>query len=169
MKSKQIALRISVAPTSIYFAFNMLDDTVGGYSEEKRKLRQAIAIALDFEEYIEIFLNGRGIPAHSPLPPGLFGYLEGEGRDKPLYIRLGSTGDTGRIANLLKEARRLLAEAGYPGGQDSKGNPLIISFDNTWTSAGASAALTWMRKKLERTRYHLGKPHHRLQPLSRQG
>ena len=46
--------------------------------ERARKLRQAIAIAVDFEEYISIFANGRGIPAQSPIPPGIFGYREGE-------------------------------------------------------------------------------------------
>ena len=33
---------------------------------------------MDYEEYIEIFLNGRGIPSHNPIPPGIFGYEEGE-------------------------------------------------------------------------------------------
>ena len=43
-----------------------------------RKLRQAISIAVDFEEFISIFANGRGIAAQSPIPPGIFGYREGE-------------------------------------------------------------------------------------------
>ncbi len=148
LRSKQIALRINVDPTTVYFAFNMLDDTVGGYSEEKRKLRQAISIALDNEEYIEIFLNGRGVSAYSPLPPGIFGYLEGPDGINP-YTHDWDPQSNRPSRKSIEEARRLLAEAGYPGGQDSKGNPLIISFDNTWTSAGASAALTWMRKQLE--------------------
>jgi oligopeptide transport system substrate-binding protein len=39
---------------------------------------QAISIAIDQEEFISIFLNGRGIAAQSPLPPGIFGYEAGE-------------------------------------------------------------------------------------------
>ena len=43
-----------------YMGFNMLDPVVGGYTEAQQKLRQAISIALNQEEFISIFLNGRG-------------------------------------------------------------------------------------------------------------
>ena len=148
LKGKHIVLRTNVRPTTIYFAFNMLDDTVGGYTVEKQKLRQAISIALDYEEFIEIFLNGRGIVSHSPLPPGIFGYETGETGINP-YIYDWDKSSERPVRKSIEEARQLLAEAGYPGGQDSNGNPLIVSFDNTWTSAGATSRLTWMRNKLE--------------------
>ncbi len=148
LKAKDIVLRTSVQPTTYYLAFNMLDDTVGGYTTEKQKLRQAISIALDYEEFTEIFLNGRGVVSHTPLPPGIFGYESGERGINPYMYNWDA--DTNRpVRKSIEAARQLLAEAGYPGGQDSKGNPLIISFDNTWNSAGATARLTWMRKKLE--------------------
>jgi len=148
LKAKHIVLRTSVAPTTVYLAFNMLDDTVGGYTPEKQKLRQAISIALDYEEYIEIFLNGRGIVSHSPLPPGIFGYEAGETGINP-YIYDWDASTNRPVRKSIEAARQLLAEAGYPGGQDSKGNPLVVSFDNTWNSAGATSRLTWMRNKLE--------------------
>lgn len=148
LKAKRIVLRTSVEPTTIYLAFNMLDDTVGGYTPEKQKLRQAISIALNYEEYIEIFRNGRGVVSHSPLPPGIFGYESGEAGINA-YLYDWDTSTNRPIRKSIEEARRLLAEAGYPGGQDHKGNPLIVSFDNTWTSAGATSQLTWMRNKLE--------------------
>ena len=148
LKAKQITLRTSVEPTTIYLAFNMLDDTVGGYTPEKQKLRQAISIAVDYEEYIEIFLNGRGVLSQSPLPPGIFGYEEGKAGINP-YTHDWDVRTNRPTRKSIEEARQLLAEAGYPGGQDSKGNPLIISYDNTLNTAGGTARLTWIRKKLE--------------------
>jgi len=44
---------------------------VGGLSERARKLRQAVSIAVDWEEFISIFANGRGTPGMGPLPPGI--------------------------------------------------------------------------------------------------
>ena len=148
LKAKRIILRTSVKPTTVYLAFNMLDDTLGGYTPEKQKLRQAISIALDYEEYIEIFLNGRGVLSQSPLPPGIFGYEEGEVGINP-YLYDWDAHTNRPIRKSIEEARRLLAEAGYPGGQDRKGNPLIVTFDNTLNTAGGTAPLTWMRNKLE--------------------
>ncbi|NCT57221.1 MAG: peptide ABC transporter substrate-binding protein, partial [Legionella sp.] len=56
-------------PTIQYLGFNMLDPIVGGHSERARKLRQAISIAIDYNEHIAIFLNGRGVAAQAPIPP----------------------------------------------------------------------------------------------------
>lgn len=70
--------------------FNMLDPVVGGRTEQEkqaaRKLRQAISIAVDYEEYISIFANGRGLPAQSPIPPGIEGYRDGEAGINPLFM-----------------------------------------------------------------------------------
>ena len=67
----------------MYMGFNMLDPVVGGDSERARKLRQAISIAIDQEEFISIFLNGRGTPAMNPMPPGIFGNMPGEDGHQP--------------------------------------------------------------------------------------
>ena len=148
MKAKRIVLRTNVEPTTRYLAFNMLDDTVGGYTGERQKLRQAISIVLDYEEFIEIFINGRGVASQSPIPPGIFGYEAGESGINP-YVYNWDAEKQRPIRKSIEEARQLLAEAGYPGGQNSKGDPLVVSFDNAWNSAGATAYLTWMRNKLE--------------------
>ena len=71
MKNKGIDLQTAVSSSIFYTGFNMLDPIVGGDGERAAKLRQAISIAVDFEEYISIFLNGRGIPAHGVIPPGI--------------------------------------------------------------------------------------------------
>ena len=59
MQQKGIRLQTAVTTSIFYMGFNMLDDIVGGHSEQARKLRQAIAIAIDYEEYISIFMNGQ--------------------------------------------------------------------------------------------------------------
>ena len=148
MKSKGIVLRTSVRPTTRYLAFNMLDDTVGGNTVEKQKLRQAISIVLDYEEYVEIFYNGRGVSSHSPIPPGIFGYAGGESGMNS-YVYNWDAAKQRPVRKSIEEAWQLLAEAGYPDGQDSNGNPLVVTFDNAWNFAGATPHIMWMRNKLE--------------------
>ncbi|HHL40850.1 MAG TPA: peptide ABC transporter substrate-binding protein [Deltaproteobacteria bacterium] len=148
MKDKGIRLITSVRPSTYYIGFNMLDDVVGGYGEEKRKLRRAIAIALDYEEYIEIFNNGRGIPAMGPLPPGIFGYIEGREGINP-YVYDWDEQRGAPVRKSIDEARRLLAEAGYPGGRDREGRPLIITFDNAWTGPDSASLINWYINRLK--------------------
>jgi ABC-type transport system substrate-binding protein len=51
----------------------------------------------------------------------------------------------------LEVARRLLAEAGYPGGRDAKtGQPLVIYFDTVARGAGDKAAFDWYRQQFEK-------------------
>src|SRR5579859_1785041 len=86
MERKGISLSTSVDISTGYLAFNWEDPVVGGPSEKSRKLRQAISIALDIEEQISIFANGRGIAAQGPIAPGIFGYREGrEGINPVVY------------------------------------------------------------------------------------
>ena len=87
--TKAYGLQTSVATSTFYMGFNMLDPVVGGTRERGRKLRQAMSIAIDQEEYISIFANGRGIPAQGPIPPGIFGYRDGKAGHEPLHVRLG--------------------------------------------------------------------------------
>ena len=146
MKKKGIRLQTSVSPSVFYIGFNMLDDIVGGNQTQSRKLRQAISIALDYEEYISIFMNGRGIAAHSPLPPGIFGYQEGkDGINEVVYDWDGQKATRKPLAF----AKKLLAEAGYPGGINPKTNkPLILNYDATSSSGpDDKARLNWMRKQ----------------------
>src|SRR5690606_2763863 len=67
MREKGIQLSTSVATSTFYLAFNWLDPVVGGDSERARKLRQAISIAVDWEEFISIFQNDRGIAGQGPI------------------------------------------------------------------------------------------------------
>jgi ABC-type transport system substrate-binding protein len=107
-----IALEIAPELDVYYHAFNMRDPVLG----KNKYLRQALALSFDTERYNEIFLNGRGIDAQGPLPPGMFGY------DPSLRNPYK--------AHDLARARELLAKAGYPGGIDPKtGKPLELAYD----------------------------------------
>ncbi len=148
MRKKGIRLLTSVLPSTYYTGFNMLDPTVGGYSIAARKLRQAVSIALDYEEYIEIFANGRGIASMSPLPPGIFGYVKGKDGINP-YVYDWDALRNRPARKSIEYARRLLEEAGYPGGRDSEGRPLTITFDNPWTGADSTPMINWYIKRFK--------------------
>jgi ABC-type transport system substrate-binding protein len=153
MIARGIKLRTTVGVSTYYTGFNMLDPIVGGYSERKRKLRQAISIAVDEEERISIFLNGRGIPAQGPLPPGIFGYEGGCAGSNP-YVYDCVDGIVKRKP--IEEARRLLAEAGYPAGRDAEsGKPLLLYFDATAVGPEDKAILDWMVKQLKKLNVQL--------------
>jgi ABC-type transport system substrate-binding protein len=113
----------AVVPSVYYLGFNMTDAVVGTPAGEKgRRLRQAMSLAVDSREFTRIFQNGRGVPAQSPLPPGLFGYDEN-------YVNPFRRVD-------LERAAALLREAGYPGGVDPQtGRALHLTFDTGDTSA----------------------------------
>ncbi|HEY8123517.1 MAG TPA: ABC transporter substrate-binding protein [Myxococcota bacterium] len=118
---------------SYIIGFNMIDPTIGwGANEQERerhrKLRQAITIAIDWDEYSKIFPKKAGETAMSPLPAGIYGSREG--------TLAGVNPFTHRVVNgkavrrSLAEAKRLMVEAGYPRGRDAKtGKPLVINYD----------------------------------------
>jgi ABC-type transport system substrate-binding protein len=64
-RDKGIVLIKGVDPTVFFFGFNMTDPIVG----KNKPLRQAMSMAFNREEYIDLMLNGRGIPAKGPIPP----------------------------------------------------------------------------------------------------
>ncbi|NEW60429.1 ABC transporter substrate-binding protein [Sulfurovum sp. bin170] len=148
MREKGIVLRGSVQPSVFYLAFNMVDPVVGGYSESAKKLRQAISIAQNEEEYISIFQNERGIPAQGLIPPGIFGYLEGEvGTNRVVYDWVEGK----RVRKSLEIAKKLLAEAGYPNGISTKtGKPLKLYYDTTATGPDDRARMDWRRKQFDK-------------------
>ena len=119
--------------SSWYLGFNMLDPVVGrGDTPERqaknRKLRQALSIAIDWEEFTRIFPKKGGETAMGPLPAGLFGSRHG--------TTAGVNAVTHRVQGdeirrrPVDDARQLLAQAGYPDGRDAQsGRPLVLNYD----------------------------------------
>jgi len=152
MEERGIRLHTSIAPSTFYMAFNYNDPVVGGKDEKSRdrarKLRQAVSIAIDWEEYISIFANGRGIPGMGPLPPGIFGYRgDAQGTNPVVYDWV----DGKAKRKPIEAARRLLAEAGYPDGREANtGQPLVLYLDTTDRGPDDAARLNWYRKQFSK-------------------
>ncbi|WP_083503800.1 ABC transporter substrate-binding protein [Legionella nautarum] len=149
MLDKKMKLTQTTDPTIFYIGFNMLDPVVGGKSERARKLRLAISIAVNYDEHIAIFLNGRGKAAQGPIPPGIFGFKEGAAGINP-YVYEWDGSKPKRKS--IEVAKALMREAGYPGGRDSKtAKPLILNYDVAVTGGpDDKAQLDWMRKQFAR-------------------
>lgn len=67
------------------------------------RVRQAISRAIDRDQICKVVLKGHGTPAYTMLPPGFPGYTGDELKGVQQYD--------------LPQARKLLADAGYPGGK----------------------------------------------------
>ena len=148
MKEKEIQLLTAVTTSTFYTGFNMRDDIVGGEGEPARKLRQAIAIAVDFEEFISIFANGRGIPAQGPVPPGIFGNKSGEAGVNP-YVYNWVNGKAERKS--IDVAKTLMIEAGYFGGRDAEtGQGLVLYLDTPAAGPDSKANFDWLRKQFNK-------------------
>ncbi len=170
MREKGIRFLGGVQPTVMYFGFNMLDPVIGGLDDRHRKLRQAISIAVNMEEYISIFLNGRGVAAQGPLPPGIFGYAPPpEGINPVVY-----DWRAGRLQRKpIEVARQLLAAAGFPDGIDpTTGRPLKLYFEAVGSGPDDQARLAWLRKQFARLGVDLvirATDYNRFQDKMRQG
>lgn len=111
----------------IFRGFNMEDSLLGGYTEEKKALRKAICLALDWDELNEAYYNGTALVYDGMIPPGLDGYPE-----------------DGRLPNAwrgpdLERSREYLAKAGYPNGE---GLPTIDYYTSSGATSERMAALT---------------------------
>ena len=131
--SKGLDFVQSADVNSYIIGFNMLDPVLGASTDaaqdvRNRKLRQAISIAIDWEEYAKIFPKKAGATAMSPLPMGIPGSREGTAAGvNPVTHRL--QGDQ-PVRRSIADAKALLAEAGYVDGRDARsGKPLVLNYD----------------------------------------
>ncbi len=151
----------SVEPQNWYLGFNWLDPVVGkGDTPEQqaknRALRHALSIAIDWEEgYGRVFTQKAGEAAMGPLPAGTFGSRHGEPGDIDRVTHRLVDGRPQRRP--LDEARRLLAEAGYPDGRDARtGKPLVLNYDyQRVPTPEYRAELDWMVKQFAKLNVQL--------------
>ncbi|MGE3772956.1 MAG: ABC transporter substrate-binding protein [Gammaproteobacteria bacterium] len=145
MRAKRMKLAVATQPTIVYLGFNMLDPVVGGDGRRARALRQALSIAIDIEEMISIFANGRGIPAQGPIPPGIFGHREGAAGINPIVY---DWQDGRPVRKPLARAQALMVEAGYPDGRNpATGKPLTLYFDAFASGPDYKPLFNWYRKQ----------------------
>jgi ABC-type transport system substrate-binding protein len=99
------------------FKFNMKDPVVGGYTPQKRALRQAIGYALNIPGYIELMMNGRALPLKTIVPHPIAGSEWTQPAEYFTYNR--------------EMAAKKLVEAGYPNGQGLP--PIVFEYRSATT------------------------------------
>lgn len=113
LKRRQINLLSNPEFEIRYVGFNFDDPLL----RDNLKLRQALALSYNIARRID-HAGGQLISAHSVIPPNVAGH------DKKFRNRF--------VRYDLEQARRLLAEAGFPGGIDPRtGKPLTLTFDQS--------------------------------------
>ncbi len=108
MTQRGVKMETGAYPSIFYCGFNMNDPTYGGYTPAKRKLRQAVSLSIDSEEYISLMYQGLAKKSEFMLPQGLTGY-------DPTFVNPYRVYDP-----RLVKAKQLLADAGYPNAIDPK-------------------------------------------------
>lgn len=132
-RARGIELEKDVELSTWYVMFNMQDPIIG----TNAKLRQALTLAFDTKTGNEIFFNGIWLETQQLLPPGIFGY------DKTFV-------NPYRQYN-LEEAKKLIAEAGYPNGIDPKtGQPLKLVWDAAADSGASRQMAEYDKSQFEK-------------------
>ena len=110
-RERGMRLEKDVEPSTFWISLNMRDPLLG----QNKKLRQALSACYDSKTYSDIFWSSVAPVAEQLIPPGIPGHSR-EWRNPYGFD--------------LEKAKRLIAEAGYPGGIDPQtGRPLEITMD----------------------------------------
>jgi oligopeptide transport system substrate-binding protein len=105
-KEKGIGLIVSPSLDVTYTAFNHDLELFS----KNTKLRQAMSLAFDIKKSNKLFNNSTALPAQSVVPPGIAGFIKGY--ENP-YRSYGQP-------EKLAQAKKLLDDAGFPGGKGLK-------------------------------------------------
>ncbi len=93
------------------------------------KVRQALAAAVDRSDIVEKITRGGQQPAHSFTPPGVGSYVPPDG-----------------LKGNYDDARRLLAEAGYPGGKGLPPLEIMINSSGNHRAIAEAIQEMWRRE-----------------------
>jgi ABC-type transport system substrate-binding protein len=168
---KGILLPRTVDLSSSYMGFNWLDPVVGqGDTPEQRiknrKLRQALSIAIDWDEFNRIFPKAAGEVAQGPLPGGVFGsrhatreglnptthrWVDGQAVRRPIE-------DARRRGRLPRRTRRTQRQT--PGAELRLWPP---------RHARGQGHTGLDQQAVRQAGHPVGDPRHRLQPVPGQG
>ena len=118
------ALRITPILGTAYYSLNTRVPPLND-----RRVRRALALALDRKAIVETVTRAREKPALSFTPDGIAGY--------PGAKKLKPDAD---------EARRLLAEAGFPGGAGFPKLELIFNSNETYRAIAEAVQFMWKRE-----------------------
>lgn len=94
----------------------------------ERRVRRALALAVDREALVEKVLRGGQLPARAFTPPGTAGYSS-----------------AAWIPTDVPQAQRLLAEAGYPGGVGAPVIDLVFNTSETHRLVAEAVQEMWRR------------------------
>ncbi len=100
-------------------------------------LRKAFSAAIDRQNIIDNVTKGNQTPAHSFAPPGIFGNVAD---DKSI----GAYAVEGTYADRLAQAKKWIAEAGYP---DGKGLKVVLMHNTSESHAKIAQAVQAMWKE----------------------
>jgi oligopeptide transport system substrate-binding protein len=130
LKARGMKLRKDMEISTFYISFNCSDPVLAN-----PKLRKALACSYNAQGYCDIFKNGVSPVATQLVPPGIFGY-DKEWKNPNAFN--------------LERARKLIAEAGYPGGIDPKtGQPLVLTMDVTATGSEERQTAEYEQRQFE--------------------
>ncbi len=99
LAAKGLKLDITPALDVTYIGLSMVDPVLG----KNKFVRQAMSKAFDSKTYIEKFLNGRGVAAQGPVPPGIDSFEDSFKNPNATFN--------------VEEAKALLVKAGFPDGK----------------------------------------------------
>lgn len=125
-------------PTAVgtyYYNFNCENETLADGSPNPFldvRVRRAFALAIDRKQIVEKVNRAGQQAAHTFVPPGT-----NAAYPRPTEVGLSFDPD---------EARRLLAEAGYPGGKGLPGIELLYNTGANHELAGQAIAHTWEKE-----------------------